>query len=118
MRYCAECGTKVREGKRLCYWCEKGEERDIDEGEREKRVLPVDRFLARKRNPKHKGVVIYSHVTRIEAIKGAGSMYNGDRFYHDFEDGAKAYGLPDGSILIKGRKPLWDMIEQDEEVIR
>lgn len=115
MRYCADCGRRIREGKRLCDECQGDHEDFIDEGEKEKRVLPVDRYLARRRlNPKQsKGVLIYDCVTRIEAVKGKGSLYNGDRFYHDFEKGAKAYGLPDGSILIKGPKPLWSMVEQD-----
>lgn len=108
MKYCAECGTRIDEGKVLCRLCK--EEFKLEE-EREKRVPPVDTYLKR-RNPS-KGVLIYAHVTRIEATKGRGSLYEKDRFYHEFEDGAKAYGLPDGSILIKGPKPLWDMIEQD-----
>lgn len=59
-------------------------------------------------NPSVKGATeIYSNIMAIEAKKGSHSNYPNEHFRHDFKPGSKIYGLPDGSILIKGKKKLW-----------
>lgn len=68
--------------------------------------------LSRKR--KNPPVEIYGQVLRIEAKKGNNSLYPKEEFYHDFPKNTKAkiLGLPDGSLLIKGKKPLWRKFKQ------
>ena len=64
--------------------------------------------------------LIYGEVTRIEAIKSNNSMYKGEAFFHDF-DGfphAKMWGCTDRRFLIiEGKEPLWEDIEQDDPYI-
>lgn len=59
---------------------------------------------------------IYDKTLRIEAQKGNGSHYKGEKFYHDFKGKSEAsiFGLPDGSLLIKSKKGkrLWGNIKQ------
>jgi hypothetical protein len=60
---------------------------------------------------------IYGKVLRVEAQKGPRGNYPGEKFFHKFrgKTAAKAYGLPDGSVLIrspKGKK-LWGQIKQN-----
>jgi hypothetical protein len=47
--------------------------------------------------------LIYGNVEQIKATKQAG-RYKGQKFFHDFKSGAKAYGLDNGDILITTRK--------------
>ncbi len=58
-------------------------------------------------NPPSGAKEIYGRIMAIEAQKGPGSNYPNEYFRHDFKRGSKIYGLPDGSILIKGKKKLW-----------
>ena len=60
------------------------------------------------------GTVIYDQVLRVEARKGKGSLYPGEKFYHNFggKTKAKIIGMPDGSLRIVGKKPLWKPIKQ------
>jgi hypothetical protein len=56
-------------------------------------------------------VKIYDNVHAIEAKKGRDSLWPEQNFRHDFNEkkgDAAIYGLKDGSILIKGRKRLWN----------
>ena len=55
------------------------------------------------------GVELYGQVLAIEARKGSRSLWPRENFRHDFSarHKAKVYGLEDGSILIRGPKPLW-----------
>jgi hypothetical protein len=64
-----------------------------------------------KRNPSAGAKEIYGRILAIEAQKGPKSNYPNENFRHDFKPGAKIYGLPDGSILIKGKKKLWKEFE-------
>lgn len=69
----------------------------------------------RKANPG--AVIIYRRVLRVEAQKIGKHRCDGECrranhcYFHDFSKGANAvaYGLPDGSVLIKGTKRLWGM---------
>lgn len=61
-------------------------------------------------NPFHGATKIYDNVLALEAQKGMSSMWPGEEFRHDFKTvkgKAAVYGLPDGSLLIKGNKRLW-----------
>ncbi len=64
---------------------------------------------SQKPNPPHP-IKIYDDILAIEAKKGSGSKWPGEKFRHDFKKAkgrAAVYGMPDGSVLIKGNKPLW-----------
>lgn len=63
-----------------------------------------------KPNPPRGAVRIYDNILAIEAVKGDDSLWPRELFRHDFKakkGKAAIYGLPDGSILIKGNKRLW-----------
>ena len=65
------------------------------------------RRLRLRRNPAV-GTEIYDRITAIEATKGDGSLWPREPFRHDFKDGGKIIGLPNGDLLIKRRsKKLW-----------
>lgn len=63
--------------------------------------------MTKKRNPSRKPVLIYGKVLRITAQKTQDHICDADCkkhnhcYYHDFKPGARMYGLPDKSILIK-----------------
>jgi hypothetical protein len=60
-------------------------------------------------------VLIYDDIEEIKARKGRSSNWPGEYFKHKFTvRGSKIYGLPNGSLLIVGKKPLWDVFEYDE----
>ncbi len=63
------------------------------------------------KNPPSGAKEIYGRIMAIEAQKGSKSNYPNEYFRHDFKKGSKIYGLRDGSILIKGKKKLWDQFE-------
>ncbi len=69
----------------------------------------LKRSVRPKRNPVEiEGTEIYRDVLAIEARKGKDSLWPKENFRHDFTSkSAKIIGLPDGSLLIKGRKRLW-----------
>jgi hypothetical protein len=67
--------------------------------------------------PVSSGTEIYERITAIEATKGNDSLWPEEDFRHDFKQGGKILGLPNGDLLIKrGRdnKPLWKNIDYDE----
>lgn len=61
------------------------------------------------KNPIGKSKLIYDKILSISAQKGKKSHWPSENFEHDFSgySNAKIYGNPDGSLLIKGKKPLW-----------
>jgi len=59
------------------------------------------------RNPPAGATEIYGKIIAIEAQKGPNSTFPKENFRHEFKPGSKIFGLPDGSILIKGKKKLW-----------
>src|SRR5215831_2821175 len=62
------------------------------------------RGTARTRNP-GKAVLIYKDITRIEGTKGRDSAFPGQKFFHNFKRPYPSmFGLPDGSLLIRGKK--------------
>lgn len=70
----------------------------------------------RKRKSVPRGaVLIYDDIEEIKATKGSDSLWPRGKFVHKFKKrGSKIYGLPDGSLLIVGDNPLWDVFEYDE----
>jgi hypothetical protein len=74
---------------------------------------PKHSGVAKKRQQNHflaNAVKIYDDILMIAARKGANSLWPEEDFRHDFKQSkgkASVYGLPDGSILIKGKKKLW-----------
>jgi len=58
-------------------------------------------------NPPAGATEIYGKILAIEAQKGPNSTFPKENFRHEFKPGSKIFGLPDGSILIKGKKKLW-----------
>lgn len=81
---------------------------DWDDGEyavsRRADIIPVlDRPKKAGRLP-NAPVKIYDNVSQIKAEKGTDSNFPNQPFYHDFKPGAKAYGLPNGDILITKKK--------------
>lgn len=67
--------------------------------------------MPRKRlskNPPRGAVEIYDDILEIRARKGKNSLWPGEYFKHKFtKRGSKIYGLPDGSLLVKGKHRLW-----------
>jgi len=61
----------------------------------------------RRYNPPAGATEIYGKILAIEAQKGPNSTFPKENFRHEFKPGSKIFGLPDGSILIKGKKKLW-----------
>lgn len=62
------------------------------------------------KNPPRGAVEIYDDILAIEAQKGKSSLWPNENFRHDFKarkGKASIFGLPDGSLLVKGKKRLW-----------
>jgi hypothetical protein len=60
-------------------------------------------------------VLIYDDIEEIKARKGSKSNWPNEYFKHKFtKRGTKIYGLPDGSLLIKGKQVLWDKFNYPE----
>jgi hypothetical protein len=60
-----------------------------------------------RRNPAQGATKIYDACLAVIGLKGAKSNFPRTKFIHKFKDRPSIYGLGDGSILIKGKKPLW-----------
>lgn len=69
-------------------------------------------------NPPKGAVKIYQNVLEIRAEKGKESNWPFELFEHKFTKGATLYGLPDGSLLIIGNKPLHKVFEYSERDIK
>ena len=64
----------------------------------------------KNQNTRGRPVLIYDEITSIDAVKSSAPhrRLNGS-YVHTFSRStpAKIYGLNDGSLLIRGTKPLW-----------
>lgn len=71
----------------------------------------------KSKNPSTKGAVkIYDNILAIEAQKGKDSHFPNEEFRHDFSKSkgkASIFGMPDGSLVIKGNKKLWRKFDYD-----
>jgi hypothetical protein len=72
------------------------------------------------KNPRYNSlknaVKIYDNILAIEAKKGKDSLFPNENFRHDFskiKGKASVYGMPDGSLVIKGKKRLWKRFNYD-----
>ncbi len=77
--------------------------------------MRVNKVRGKKRlrkNPPSGTVEIYDRIEAIEAQKGDGSLWPKEKFRHSFKSKtrAKVFGNPDGSLTIRGKKPLWKNI--------
>ncbi len=88
----------------------------LDKLEEEGRKYEEEQGISRNpRRRRNEPVEIYGDIVSIRAVKGKRSLYPGEPFQHDFtERGTKILGLPDGSLLIKGKKRLWEDIKQED----
>jgi len=81
--------------------------------------MPVKKKVTRKKNPPevYRQELIYGRVLRVEAQKigphrcDAGCKKAKHCYFHDFgvASNVHAYGMSDGSVLLKGSKRLWGM---------
>ncbi len=68
-------------------------------------------------NPPRGAKKIYDDILEIRAKKGEESLWPGELFKHKFEPRkgkASIYGMPDGSLLVKGKKRLWKEFDYSE----
>ena len=74
------------------------------------------RLALNPRRPPEGTVKIYDRILAIYAVKSKGSNFPGEKFCHKFSKKYKAsiYGLRDGSLLIKGKKPLWKRFKYEK----
>lgn len=80
-------------------------------------IARMAKIRAANENPPRRLTKIYDNVLEITAVKrhainipGRKHIKSGQVFKHSFKgNNAAIYGLPDGSLLIKGEKPLWKM---------
>ena len=70
-----------------------------------------------KVNPPSDAVKIYENAIQIKAEKHTDSLWPKELFKHDFKKGSNVcvYGLPDGTILLIGNKPLWKWFGYEDD---
>lgn len=78
---------------------------------------PRDWHQKQASNPAKMPIKIYDQIESIEAIKGSDSLWSKQPFRHSFKGKTKAaiFGNPDGSLTIKGKKPLWKQFNYPEK---
>lgn len=69
----------------------------------EHKLTRLKRKHSLRENPPQ-GTEIYSEILAIEAVKGSHGEFPNEKFRHDFKDGGKIIGLPNGDLLIKHKK--------------
>lgn len=72
----------------------------------------------KRSNPAGRSELIYDKALMIQAQKGKSSHWPNEKFEHKFTSGAKIYGNPDGSLTIKGKKPLWSKKRYSEKDLK
>lgn len=109
--------TKRVDSTLLTFGCPKGKWSP----KKKKCKVPVElqrKLKVKRSNPAGRSELIYDKVLTIQAQKGKGSHWPNEKFEHKFTSGAKIYGLSDGSLLIKGKKPLWSKKRYSEKNIK
>lgn len=81
-------------------------------------IVQKNKHLWPKDNPPKKMTKIYDDILAIEAVKGKDSLWPKEKFRHDFKKSkgkAAIYGMPDGTLMIKGPKELWKNFDYSKE---
>ena len=110
---CRRCGVHTLFGA-LCSRCAMESYNPTRRsGSRRRRSNPSSR-PKRRANP-HRSVLIYDSAIVLEGLKSSAPHRKlNARYRHRFGKDVKILGNPDGTVTLKGKKPLWKMHDYKE----